>query len=82
MAMGYKKTLCSNRMCDGGAICGTTIKTDMMAMVTSGNEITMINILARIIKRECGTMIIATRTLISWVNYWNSAKATNITQVE
>ena len=54
----------------------------MMAMVTSGNEITMINILARIIKRECGTMIIATRTLISWVNYWNSAKATNTTQVE
>ena len=61
---------------------GTTIKTDMTASVTNGNEITKINILARIIKRECGTTIIATRTLISWVNYWNSAKATNITRVE
>ena len=53
----------------------------MMVTVTSGNEITMNNILARITKRECGTMIIATQTLISWVNYFNSAKAINITRV-
>ena len=62
---------------------GTTTKMDMKVKAIKEDETGTMNnkISVKIAKSGCGTMIIATQTLISWVNYFNSAKAINITRV-
>ena len=62
---------------------GMTTKMDMKVKANKEDETGIMNskILVKIAKSGCDTTIIATQTLISWVNYYNSAKAINITRV-
>ena len=62
---------------------GMTTKMDMKVRAIKEDETGTMNnkISVKIAKSGCGITIIATQTLISWVNYYNLAKAINITRV-